>query len=193
MKLPLLITHLLVSALLCVCCQRKPSSAEAVNAVLGDVSYVRKFGTEPTPTTDEHLRVTAHFQYVEAVLQRKGTRALTNRQRRNRYHALKLLRNYWMAGQYPANYDFPHERRPCLIDRTGQPCAVAYLIEQTASRELAEQINAKHQYDRIEDIRTPEFLRWVKSSGFAIDELAMIQPTYGPATASAQQALAAKR
>ena len=91
---------------------------------------------------------------------------------------LDLLHEYRKAGSI-RQLRSPGGRRPCFIDRDGNICAVGYLVEQSAGRELAEQINAKYQYDYIRDMDLPELADWVAGSGLSLEEVAMIQPTYG--------------
>ena len=92
---------------------------------------------------------------------------------------LQLLHEYWNAGVFPNNYDYPGERRPCFIDRNGNICAVGYLIEMTAGRETAETINERHQYDYIADMNEESVKNWAEEYGLTLEECAMIQPAYG--------------
>lgn len=45
-------------------------------------------------------------------------------------------------------------------------------------RAVAEAINAEHKHALIEEMDTPMLAAWVATSGFSVDELAMIQPMY---------------
>jgi len=151
-----------------------------INAVLGDVSFVKKFGTAPTPASGEALRIRTHLEYVETLLRAEDVSHLSSTLRERRAALLDKLHEYRLTSVFPTNLDFPRERRPCFIDAAGNICAVGFLIEQTAGRALAERINAAHRYDVLPDMHVPELTAWVEASGLTARECAMIQPGYGP-------------
>ena len=153
-----------------------------VNAVLGDKSFILAFNRAPIEGEDEQLRIQTHLSYVESILNNRQVVELTFRQRENRKIIIELLHEYWTGGRFPSNYDYPQERRPCFIDRNGNICAVGYLVEKTRSREMAEEINARHQYDFIYEMNEPSILAWAAEFGLSLEECAMIQPAYGPPT-----------
>jgi hypothetical protein len=82
---------------------------------------------------------------------------------------------------FPKNYDYAAQRKPCFIDKDGTICAVGYLVEQTTSRKVADDINSKHKYDEVLAMNDQVVDNWVLTSGLTKEECAMIQPTYGPA------------
>jgi hypothetical protein len=71
------------------------------------------------------------------------------------------------------------ERKPCFIDKTGNICAVGYLIEMTVGRAVSEKINAKYQYDYVMNMNEEFIDSWMHEYGLTKLECAMIQPTYG--------------
>lgn len=150
-----------------------------VNAVLGDESFLVAFGTQPTAVTDEILRLQTHLAYVEHLLFQRDVSQLRKEQREIRLQVLQRLHEYRLAGIFPKNYDHPG-RRPCFIDRDGNICAVGYLIEKTAGRELAESINQNHQYDYLLDMGEDAIAEWADEHGLTLEECAMIQPAYSP-------------
>jgi hypothetical protein len=154
------------------------NATNAVNSLLGDISFVKKFGYLPTPATNEKLRIGTHLEYVEQLLRNKDASMLPKHLQQRRTRLLAALREYRLAGKFPRNDDYPNERKPCFIDKRGNICAVGYLIEQTAGRELAERINARYQYAQIHEMALPELTAWVRESGLTAEECAMIQPTY---------------
>ncbi|MFC5270297.1 hypothetical protein [Adhaeribacter terreus] len=158
--------------------QTPTDSNQTINAVLGDISLIEKYGVIPEYLSEKE-RIQTHLTYVEKILRKRETAHLPEELKRRRASLLDQLHAYIGAGLFPKNYDHPGERRPCFIDKDGNICAVGFLIEQTAGRQLAEKINAAHQYDRIFDMKTPELLAWVESSGLTLEECAMIQPAYG--------------
>lgn len=156
---------------------------QAINAVLLDESYRMVTGQSSNAATTETERIQVHLAYVETLL-RSAHLQLTTAQTTNRKKILDILHDYWTAGIFPVNRDYPNERRPCFIDANGNICAVGYLIQQTKGHELAETINKKHQYDFLTDMNEPAIEEWANEYGLTLEECAMIQPTYGPPPAN---------
>lgn len=151
-----------------------------VNPILGDISFENKFGFKPDATTDNELRIRTHLEYVEHLLRNKDVGDLTAELQTNRNLMLDLLHQYWTNGVFPKNYDYAEQRKPCFIDKDGTICAVGYLVEQTTSRQVAENINSKFKYDEVLAMNDAVLEKWVSNSGLTKEECAMIQPTYGP-------------
>lgn len=152
---------------------------QQINAILGDVSFFNAFATLPDHATGENLRIKTHLSYVEKLLRERDVSELPEQLQNNRSHLLDLLHEYHTGGSFPRNFDYEGERVPCFIDAEGRICAVGYLIEHTAGRAVAEQINAKHQYKKILDMDDPAVDEWIADSGLTKEECAMIQPQYG--------------
>jgi hypothetical protein len=147
-------------------CNRKSNEIEqTVNAVIGDISFMETFGQQPTNETDENKRLQTHLKYVEKLLRRKDISSLTKEQKENRLKMLDLLHEYWTAGVFPKNYDYPDQRMPCFIDKDGNICA--------------EEINSKFKYEYLLAMNDQTVDRWIQSSGLTKEECAMVQPTYG--------------
>jgi hypothetical protein len=175
-----LLPALLVLAIIALVSYRPGAAKQhTVNPVIGDVSYVSRFGQAPDCNVNEQDRIQTHLLYAEQLLRGKDSHHLSAAQRQKRYHLLNLLHQYALAGRFPENKDYPGERKPCFIDAAGTICAVGYLVEQTAGREVAEAINKKHQYETIDEMKDDALLRqWVSESGLTLKECATIQPTY---------------
>ena len=154
--------------------------SQLVNPILGDFSYESKFGHKPDATTDDNLRIITHLEYIENLLRSKDVSNLSAELKTKRKHLLDLLHNYWTNGIFPKNYDFADQRKPCFIDKDGTICAVGYLVEQTTSRQVADEINSKHKYDELLAMNNQIVDKWVLTSGLTKEECAMIQPAYGP-------------
>lgn len=170
------------SLIILASCNRKPNNIDqTVNAVIGDFSFMETYSQPPTNETDESSRLQTHLKYVENLLRSKDISSLTKEQTVNRLKMLDLLNDYWTAGAFPKNYDYPDQRIPCFIDKDGNICAVGYLIEQTAGRQVAEEINSKFKYEYLLTMNDQKIDNWVQESGLTKEECAMIQPTYGPA------------
>lgn len=175
-----ILAFLLVSWGVCACQQQPaaPLATDHVNALVGNAGYVAATGHAPTTATSNDARVKAHLAFAEHCLRQHSATGLSPAAAARRAHLLNLLHRYWVAGVFPRNYDFPGERRPCFIDRTGRLCAVGYLVAETAGRPAAERINAAHQYDLIADMHSPILDQWVRESGLSKAECALIQPNY---------------
>lgn len=154
--------------------------SQVVNSIIGDISYETKFHAKPDIFTDEKLRLQTHLEYVENVLRQKDVSHLSTNLRKKRAIILDKLHEYWTNGIFPKNYDYKGQRRPCFIDCHGNICAVGYLIEQTTSRQVAENINDKFKYEYLLNMNDAVIEHWIESNGLTKQECAMIQPNYGP-------------
>lgn len=181
MKTSATIFLLTLITLLTGCTRSQDDKDQQVNAILGDVSYVTRFGHKPTADTDNKLRIETHLEYVEKLLRNKDISALSTELKTKRKHLLDLLHDYRLNGSFPKNYDYPGQRKPCFIDKDGTICAVGYLIEQTTSRKVAEEINSKFKYEELLAMNDKIVDDWVAASGLTKEECAMIQPAYDPA------------
>lgn len=163
------------------CNLRTTYTGQAINPVIGDISFITKFGCRPDAATDEDTRIKTHFEYVEELLRQKDVTGLSAELRQKRTQLLDLLHTYREAGIFPRNYDYDDKRKPCFIDRDNRICAVGYLIEKTAGRRIAEDINSRYKYSTIYAMNDKVVDAWISSSGLSKEECAIIQPTYGPA------------
>lgn len=156
------------------------SQPGTVNAVIGDSSFLITYGSWPNVHTDEQLRIKTHLSYVEERLRSTSTASLSEEQRNNRMHVLDLLHAYHSAGKFPINTGYSQERRPCFIDDFGTICAVGYLLEQTAGRDVARNINKEYQYAYLPEMTNQlELISvWAQQHGLSLKECAMIQPSY---------------
>jgi hypothetical protein len=151
---------------------------DAVNALLGDASFVWRFGRMPGAGDDEGLRITTHLRFVHRLLSVRDVSALSPAQRAARAQNLAHLADYIAAGAYPRNTEHPG-RRPRFIDDRGQICAAGYLIEKAAGRAFAEAMNRRFESAYVLDMSDPKLARWIAQSGLTAAEVAMIQPSYG--------------
>jgi hypothetical protein len=151
---------------------------QTVNAILGDVSYFQKFGHRPNENTNEQIRIKTHLEFVESILRRSDDSKMSKALRENRKKMLNLLHDYSTRAEFPVNYDHIGTRIPCFIDKDSRICAVGYLIEKTAGRDVAEKINEDFKYSEIFEMKDPLVENWIATSGLTKMECAMIQPTY---------------
>lgn len=169
----------MVAILFLGCNKSSVDKSQLVNSILGDISYESAFGHKPDAKTDNNLRIRTHLEYVENLLRNKNVSGLSTDLQTKRNHLLDLLHDYWTNGVFPKNYDYADQRKPCFIDKDGAICAVGYLLEQTTSRQVADEINSKHKYDELLAMNNSNVDNWVLTSGLTKEECAMIQPTYG--------------
>lgn len=154
-------------------------SMQPVNAVLGDASYIARFGHRPGPGASETVRLKTHLAYVEQLLRARPTPHLSPEQRTARARHLDRLRDYWTRGEFPQNPNPAIGRQPTFIDQNGRICAVGYLVAESAGWDVAQRINAEYKHAYIPEIAAPVLDEWAASAGFTERELAMIQPQYG--------------
>lgn len=126
-----------------------------VNPIVGDRSFVERFGRLPTPDDPEAHRIATHLAYAERLLRSRDVSTMPADLHAERLRNLDRLHRYRLRGVFPHNYDHPGERRPCFIDRDGTICAVGYLVEQSAGRPVAEAINRRYQYAAIAEMDSP--------------------------------------
>lgn len=150
-----------------------------INPVIGDASFVAKYGRAPTLADDPVDRVRTHLAYVEAQLRATDVSALSPAERAARTRTLDHLRAYWERGQFPAS-DATAALLPTFVDDTGVRCAVAYLAEQDLGAAPILDINHRYRNAYIAQIDAPALLAWATTSGLTRAELAMIQPAYPP-------------
>ena len=173
MKQLLVVLYLVASSL-------SAQTVASINPVIGDISFVAKYGEQPTAGCDERDRIKTHLAYVEAQLRAADVSGLTVEQQAKRTEILDHLQDYWQREQFPINTAYPNERKPCFIDEKGTICAVGYLIEQTEGLAAAQAINEQYQYATIAEMtdKLPEIEQWATENGLTVNECAMIQPTY---------------
>lgn len=155
----------------------QPIPQYTVNAVIGDTSFIEKFGHPPAPDTPESLRLRTHLEYVEAQLRKNTPAEISPQLYPMRRKLLNTLHSYTQAGVFPQQQAYAG-RRPHFIDEQGRLCAVGHLIAQSAGLGLAQKINSQYSYAYLPEMKLPELQAWVKGSGFSLQELAMIQPSY---------------
>ncbi|MDQ3101366.1 MAG: hypothetical protein M3R08_08260, partial [Bacteroidota bacterium] len=85
-------------------------NTEAVNAIIGNTSFVEKFGILPDARTSEQLRISTHLEHVEQLLRARNVDHLSIELKEQRSDLLDLLHQYRMAKVFPRNYDHPDQR-----------------------------------------------------------------------------------
>jgi hypothetical protein len=130
-------------------------------------------------TLSEQEIVRLHLKSVEELLQSRSILSFSASQLQSRKRNLALLNSYWRTGSFPKN--ITHTRRiPIFVDDYNVPCAVGYLMLCAGYSDFVEQTRNESNNIYIRQIRSVIFTKFQKESGFTIDELALIQPTYYP-------------
>ena len=150
---------------------------QPINSLIGDASYVARYGKLPDANSNEQDRVSTHLAFVDHILRQRDISDLSTQACENRIAMLDKLSEYWQTGVFPRNYEEPG-RAPCFIDQDGRICAVGYLVEKSAGLNIAKEINESFQYADIEEMDIQLIDDWAEENGFTREELAMIQPTY---------------
>ncbi len=156
------------------------ASADVINAIAGDASWIARHGHAPTAEEDarERERVATHLAWVEDVLRRRDVSHLAPELKERRMALLDALAEYRLRARFPRNERYAG-RRPRFTDDDGNVCAVGWLVEVSAGRALTDAIAARFEYAYLLEIDDPRLSAWIAQSGFTAIELAMIQPGYG--------------
>ncbi|MFN6380276.1 MAG: hypothetical protein ACK4WD_13435 [Flavobacteriales bacterium] len=170
------IFYLMVLSFALAGCKRLDEGS--INPIIGNISAEHFYTPSECNSLTEKQRIGAHLSYAYQLLKERTEAMPESEIKQKRFVILEHLRNYIRRGEFPINSKY-EERRPCFIDEKGTYCAVGYLIQQTAGSALAEKINSLFQYEFLSKMQLPELSEWVSLSGFSVEEMATIQPTYG--------------
>jgi Secretion system C-terminal sorting domain len=132
----------------------------------------------PAKPFSEQQLIQFHLQETEKLLRSRNLSNLSASLQKQRIKILDILNSYWKRGLFPIN-DMHKNRQPYFIDKQNTYCAVGYLMQQTGADDIAKEIKQSQNYSFLKDISHSKLLNWVTNSGLNINELAMIQPTYG--------------
>lgn len=125
------------------------------------------------------LRIRIRLARVSRELRTRQAEHLNSRHRVLRRVLLDSLDQYRLSRRFPRN-TYKSERVPVFVDKTGRLCAVAHLITASGHRALVERISQTQNLARVQEMHDSELASWASDHGLKIDELAQIQPTYGP-------------
>lgn len=129
----------------------------------------------------EDARLRAHFAVVLAELSRHAPEGLTDSQRAARTAHLRALEAYARAGRFPRNHGEAPGPTPIFVDRDGNRCAMAHLIEASGRADLAGRVARTDNLICILDLEAdPELTAWLERAGLSLEEAARIQPAYWP-------------
>lgn len=146
----------------------------AINSIIGDISYVKKFGHLPSPDTDRNTRISTHLAYAEKMVRENNT-AYNKEVAQKRRNILDHLHNYRVVGSFPEQNNSPGV---CLFSEGGRTCAICYLVEKSAGRETAENVSKDLKKCKIAGVKSAALTDWIRSSGLTREEVEIIQPSY---------------
>lgn len=165
---------------------KKEAQTSVMNPVIGDKALEAFQAQKPNAKMSEVDKVRCHVSF--ALNEVKANVHTTNIDPQIKHRRTKLLAElvrYINAGNFPLHEDTDaiHDRKPCFIDSTGTPCAVAHLMQESEAGALANAIAATHKHNTISEIAadktiSKDFMSWVNKVGLDVSELALIQPTY---------------
>lgn len=126
----------------------------------------------------ENKLIQFHLNLVEQEL-KVNTSYLSSSQYENRKACLNYLKEYISLEAFPKN-NLTNFRTPIFIDDNDNFCAVGYLLKRTGKETLSRKISKENNLAYVRQMQYPELLEWATENGFTVDELAWIQPSYGP-------------
>jgi uncharacterized protein (TIGR03382 family) len=134
--------------------------------------------------TDAHLarertRITARLTVVERELRAVDTSHLDVDLRMKRARLLDTLHTYTARGVFPQN-NVTGTLTPIFVDDGARTCAVAELLMRDGRSDVVREVVARENLARVPVMQTESLLAWAATSGFSVDELARIQPSYNP-------------
>ncbi|MEK7253991.1 MAG: hypothetical protein AAB316_04550, partial [Bacteroidota bacterium] len=136
--------------------------------------------SEPAFFSNDDERIQTHLRLVEQILLQREPANLAASQKANRAKRLDELHQYWQTGKFPRN-TFHAVRQPYFVDNQGTPCAVGYLLLRTGEQALVSRVSKNDNYAYVRELQKyPELPAWAQANGFALEELAWIQPGYPP-------------
>jgi hypothetical protein len=133
--------------------------------------------TAARPVTEQQL-VQFHLTQTEKLLRKRDVAKMSAALQQARARNLDVLHQYLTAGIFPINNKHIG-RQPYFIDDYHTYCAVGYLMKESGADDLATDISRSQNYSYLADIHHEKLMSWVQQSGLSLDELALIQPSYG--------------
>jgi hypothetical protein len=138
--------------------------------------------TRPNEQKDLHdaRLIQQHLRGMVERLRTAEVTGLSDELRERRSFLIGRLEAYAERGVFPHNHVLPFQT-PIFLDEHGTACAVGQLIIDSGHRELAERVRETDNTGYLLELDVEGLNEWVATSGFTADELANIQPFYGPA------------
>jgi hypothetical protein len=141
--------------------------------------------TRPNEQKDLHDAglIQQHLRGMVQRLRSADVSGLSETLRERRSFLIGRLEAYTERGVFPHNHVLPFQN-PIFLDEHDTACAVGQLIIDSGHRELAERVRETDNTGYLLELDVEGLNAWVATSGFTADELANIQPSYGPAVSN---------
>ncbi len=156
-----------------------PIPIATINPIIGDLSFVVRYGRAPTAADDPVERVATHLAFAERILRAHDVSSLSPELRASRSRLLDRLAAYARARRFPRG-ESAVGRLPTWQDDAGTRCAVADMVDSAAGPDTVRALDARFHNAFVAQFDDPAFDAFVASSGLTRAELAIVQPTYGP-------------
>lgn len=147
---------------------------DPINLILGNESFIKKYGRMPNFYDTDDIRIKTHLLHVYKILETKyeNTREFDI--------ILKYLDEYIKLENFPKNTELTF-RNPIFIDKDNNYCAVGYLIMKTLGEDVCREIDKNFHFSYIHEIKSELLNDWMKKYKIELIDLQMIQPGYSPA------------
>ena len=91
------------------------------------------------------------------------------------------LLQYIEEGNYPRN-DITSSSKPIFVDRSGNLCAIAALLNFDSEVNLMQEIKSTFNLEYVENMKNEDLDHWLKKNDLTLEEAVTIQPQYSPVT-----------
>lgn len=114
---------------------------------------------------------------IELLKENTQQLTLSDHQLEQRNKNIEILTDYANRGLFPVN-NIQADRTPVFLDGSGTHCAVGYLLKLDGEDKIIDFVTSNNNLIKILEIENEAFNSWQESSGFTMNELALIQPSY---------------
>lgn len=151
-----------------------------VNSGWSDIELTNSQSIQVAQCGSYEERIQMHLTLVaERLIEQTATMNISAEARVRRLALIDTLADYAAQATFPKNNERPYPT-PVFLDDEGVHCAVGYLLHASGQDQLVGKIANENNlaYIRQLDDLYPEIGQWADFNGFAIEELAWIQPKY---------------
>ncbi len=156
---------------------------DTINRLAGDISWQQQAPQTDAADAPDVERIQAHLRWVSASLKTVVPASIKTSAVARRAALVAALDRYIEQADFP-RHDVVNpsanvrSRSPRFVDSAGRHCAVGELIRVSGHTALVADVQARHEYDFIEDMDVTGLSAWAVAHGFTETELALIQPSY---------------
>lgn len=147
------------------------TNVASASAGTGTGSAGTAAGTSTAGTAAAEMRIAPRRALDRAAVRRALAKA--------RATNLAAFRTYQAKGTFPSN-TFTPKKANVWLDRDGNFCAAATLINMSGNDALATQVAEQNNFIRLASVQQGPLMDWILTSGFTQDEIAAIQEPFMP-------------